>query len=145
MSATACSHQKGRPPYRPTKADRRIVHTMITIGFDQNVVCARLGIANKTLRKHYRHELDNAYTTLVLNVRLRIIEKADQGDTQCLIYLNRVLGWNDRPSRTGSNVNVGTGLSLANMDEDAMRAELAEILTTPWDAAVTEGRRRRVA
>jgi hypothetical protein len=72
--------------------------------------------------------LDNAYVTLVYNVRVRIIHKADEGDTQALIYLNRVLGWNDRPNQA---VNVSIGLSLANMDEDALRAELAEILTVP--------------
>lgn len=109
---------------------------MITIGFDQNVVCARLDITNKTLRKYYRRELDNAYTTLVLNMRLRIIEKADQGDTKALIYINRVLGWNDWP-RAGSNVNVNVGLSLANIDEDVMRSELAEFLCTPLGRALT--------
>jgi hypothetical protein len=109
MPATARSHLKGRSPYRPTEDDREIVHSMVIVGFDQPTICARLGIAGKTLRKHFREDLDNAYTMLVVSVRLQIIRKADEGDTQALIYLNRVLGWNDRPPRTGSNVNVGIG------------------------------------
>jgi len=140
MPATARSHQKGRSTYRPTKVDRGIVHSMVTVGFDQNAICTRLGITNKTLRNHYRRELDNAYITLVHNTRVQVIARA-KTDTQALIYLSRVLGWNDRPAQPAVNLNLG--LSLADMDEDAMRAELAEILIAPNRADSTSPRRRR--
>jgi hypothetical protein len=133
----ARSHQKGRSPYRPTEDDRKIVHSMVAVGFDQLTICARLGIAGKTLRKYFREDLDNAYTMLVVRVRLQIIRKADEGDTQALIFVNRVLGWNDRPPRAGSNVNVGIGLSLEGLDEDQIRAELSEFLCTPLGRALT--------
>jgi AraC-like DNA-binding protein len=114
--------------YRPTADDHKTVHSMVTVGFEQSTICERLGITDKTLRKHFRRDLDIAYTTLVHDVRV-FVNKA-KTDTQALIYLNRVLGWNDRPAQP-AGVNLNLNLSLANMDEDALRVELAEILTVP--------------
>jgi hypothetical protein len=131
----ARSRRKGDVTYRPSEDDRKTVRAMITVGLDQSTICERLEITDKTLRKHFRKDLDNAHNRLVLNTRIQVINRA-KTDTQALIYLSRVLGWNDRPAPANVNVNVG-GLSLANMDEDAMRAELAEILTPPRGRRLT--------
>lgn len=138
MAATARSYRKGTDNYRPTQEDRETVRSMIMMGIEQNAICTRLGITNKTLHKHFRRDLDTAYTTMVYTRRVQISNKADAGDTQALIYLNRVHGWNDRPNQA---VNVNLGLSLANMDEAALRAELAEILTIPEATGRTPRRR----
>lgn len=136
---SAKSYQKGPVEYKPTANDRAKVRTMATVGFDQPTICTRLGITDKTLRQHFRHELDTAHLQLIQNTRVQIINTAKKGDTQAQIYLSRVLGWNDRPMAPAVNVNIG--VSLANMDEAAMRAELAEILMAPDTPA---GRRRRL-
>lgn len=133
----AKSYQKGDDEYKPTPNDRARVRTMATVGFDQPTICTRLGISDKTLRKYYRVELDTAHLQLIQNKRVQIIERSNT-DTQALIYVNRVLGWNDRPAQP---VNVNVGLSLANMDEAALRAELAEILTIPETSRRTPRRR----
>jgi hypothetical protein len=130
----ARSCRKGTVTYRPTADDRKTVRSMVTVGFNQPTICLRLGITDKTLRKYYRVELDTAHLQLVQNMRMQIIERSNY-DTQALIYVNRVLGWSDRPMQPAVNVNIGT--SLATMDEDAMRAELAEILTAPCGRRLT--------
>jgi hypothetical protein len=122
----AKTRQKGPVDHKPTAETRSIVNSMITVGMDQTSICERIGITDKTLRKHYRKEINTAHDALVHNSRVQIVNLAKGGDVQCLIYLNRVLGWNDRPAAPAVNLNIG--LSLADMDEDAMRAELAEIL-----------------
>ena len=50
----------GRPKYSPTEADRATVRNMAAAGIPQHNICQCLGtegIAEKTLRKHFSHEL----------------------------------------------------------------------------------------
>ena len=53
----------GRPTYEPTEADRNSVRIMAATGVPHRHMCTCLGnggIAEKTLRKHFREELDTA-------------------------------------------------------------------------------------
>jgi hypothetical protein len=47
-----------RRPYQPTVELRRQVLTMTGLGLTQADICGFLNIDRKTLRKHFRHELD---------------------------------------------------------------------------------------
>lgn len=51
-----------RPPHEPTEKDRRTVQGMIAYGVPHEDVARVLGIDPKTLRKHYREEIDTAST-----------------------------------------------------------------------------------
>jgi hypothetical protein len=48
----------GRPPYLPSDEDRGKVSLMNSLGIPQSQIALLLGIAPKTLRKHFRKELD---------------------------------------------------------------------------------------
>lgn len=48
----------GRKRYEPTEKDLRIVETMAGCGMPQESIARALGIDSKTLRKHFRRELD---------------------------------------------------------------------------------------
>lgn len=100
MSSTASSRQKGKSKYQPTDEDRKTVRSMVTAGIDQNAICLRLGITVPTLHKWYRREIDTAYTALVHDTRVRVINKS-KTDTTALIYLSKVLGWYDKPPGEG--------------------------------------------
>lgn len=59
----AGSPQGGRPEYQPTDADRQTVIQMARVGIVQEDIAKCIGtdgIAPKTLRKHFRKELDTA-------------------------------------------------------------------------------------
>lgn len=102
MPATARSRRKGTSKHDPTEDNRTTVRDMAHVGIDQNAICAFLDITVPTLHKHYRRELDTSYTTLQFNSRAKLVEKAEAGDSLCLIYLNKVLGWYDRPPAEGT-------------------------------------------
>jgi hypothetical protein len=56
-------HPGGRPHYTPTDADRATVRNMAAAGIPQHNICQCLGkkgIAEKTLRKHFEHELETS-------------------------------------------------------------------------------------
>src|SRR5579862_4150777 len=52
-------HPPGRPPHQPDKKSRALVETL-SLTEKQEDIARVLGIDEKTLRKHYREELDLA-------------------------------------------------------------------------------------
>ncbi|MCB1425159.1 MAG: hypothetical protein R3D65_17025 [Zhengella sp.] len=52
----------GRPAHRPTLADRRQVEMLAGSGVREVQIAGLIGIDPKTLRKHYRSELDHGHT-----------------------------------------------------------------------------------
>ncbi len=53
----------GRPRYQPTDADRATVKNMAAAGIPHTNICqciGTVGISEKTLRVHFRHELDTS-------------------------------------------------------------------------------------
>ena len=96
MPSTARTRRKRRVKYAPSEQDRRTVSTMVSVGLNQNDICAALDITVPTLHRHFRRELDQSYIRMVARMRVALIKKAEAGDSPCLIYVNKVLGWNDR-------------------------------------------------
>jgi hypothetical protein len=50
----------GRPRFKPTEGDRRRVLLLSALGFPQYKISQIFPITGKTLRKHFRHELNAA-------------------------------------------------------------------------------------
>lgn len=50
--------KRTKPPHEPTDATRQTVQLHATIGTTQEVIAEIIGVDAKTLRKHYRSELD---------------------------------------------------------------------------------------
>ena len=48
----------GRPPWEPSEKDREAVRLMTAVGVPQVAICRHLGVSDKTLYRHCRHELD---------------------------------------------------------------------------------------
>jgi len=71
----------GRPPYKPTKQDKKTVWTMAASGIRQKDIAACIadGIALKTLRKHFRNELDTAMIEANAKIGKTIFEQAMAG------------------------------------------------------------------
>lgn len=52
---------KTKPPHKPTKTTRAEVSALYSYGIPQSEIAKYIGIDDKTLRKYYREELDNAH------------------------------------------------------------------------------------
>jgi hypothetical protein len=71
---------RGAPSHVPTKADRDMITVMVAGGITQADIARAKGIDLKTLRKHYRTELDNGATelnTMVIVEHVKLIKKGD--------------------------------------------------------------------
>src|ERR1700746_3356253 len=87
----------GRPEYVPDEKDRRPVEAMAAGGIDQLQISAVLDIAPKTLRKHFRHELDNGFYTVASRVIKTHIERCEAGDMRAIEWWERSrLGWTEK-------------------------------------------------
>ena len=71
---------RGKPPHQPTKVDRDMITVMVAGGIKQADIARAKGIDLKTLRKHYRAELDNgasSINTMVLVEHIKLIKKGN--------------------------------------------------------------------
>jgi hypothetical protein len=98
----------GRTPHMPTAVTRFQVHWGTQIGAPQEKLAELLGIDKKTLRKHYREELDSGRLNADTKLAARIYKKAMDGDTACLIFLAKTrLGWTETSRHEHSGPNGG--------------------------------------
>ena len=65
--------------HQPTKETRSTVEAMVASGCQQSFVAKSLGVAEKTLRRHYRTELDTGAVKANLEVARTLFEMATSG------------------------------------------------------------------
>ena len=75
-----------RPPHEPTKQLRELVKMHALVGTPQAVIADVLDMDVKTLRKHYRRELDLATHQANAQVGGALFNKAVKGDTAAAIF-----------------------------------------------------------
>tara|TARA_R110002094_G_scaffold18792_1_gene30368 strand:+ start:806 stop:1147 length:342 start_codon:yes stop_codon:yes gene_type:complete len=89
----------GQPAFKPTAAERKLVEQMTACGIPQDSLClvVRDGIDEKTLRKHFRRELDTSATKANAKVAQTLFGKAMGGDTTALIWWTKTrMKWSER-------------------------------------------------
>ena len=80
----------------PTPALRQTVQLHTTVGTTQETIARILGIDEKTLRKHYRDELDLARAQANASVGGMLFKKAKAGDTAAMIFwMKTQAGWRE--------------------------------------------------
>ena len=88
------------PPDRthyPTDAQRQLVQLHATIGTQQSVIADIVGIDAKTLRKHYREELDQSMAKANAQIGGALFNKAKGGDTAAMIFWMKTrAGWREK-------------------------------------------------
>ena len=76
----------GRPAHVPTDSTRKTVQIHTMVGTTQEDVSRILGIDAKTLRRHYREELDLSTAKANASVGGALYNKAIGGDTTAMIF-----------------------------------------------------------
>ena len=95
-----------KPTFKPTDDERRLVEQMCAVGIPQESIClvVRDGIDDKTLRKHFRRELDTAKIKANAKIGGTLFNKAVNGDTTAAIFWAKTqMGWKE------TNVSEHTG------------------------------------
>lgn len=90
-----------RPPYKPTPADRAKVRFMATNAAPHEAIAEAMGIAPKTLRKHFQAELAVSLHELNAKVAGKLFEQCMAGDTTAIIFwLKCKARWNQKSGET---------------------------------------------
>lgn len=85
-----------RHQHEPTKATREVVKLHTMVGTDQRVIADILDIDPKTLRKHYRAELDQSKARANAQIGGALFKKASAGDTTAMIFwMKTQAGWKE--------------------------------------------------
>jgi len=113
--------KKGMPLHKATKDRCALVELHATVGTPQAIIADILEIDPKTLRKHYRAQLDQATAKANAQIGGALYNKAKNGDTTAQIFWMKTRGrW-----RETNNLN------LSNEDETMMPRVIKLIAKVP--------------
>lgn len=118
---------RGRPPFDPSKEQRTTVELMASIGVPQEAIAAAIGIAEKTLREHFRAELDTGKVKTITRVADSLVRQALAGNVTAMIfYLKTQAGWKETERHEVSNTVVIKDISAEPLADDEWAARYDE-------------------
>lgn len=110
-----------RNPHKPTQESRRLVETSSGIGLPHEQIGLLLDIDDKTLRKHYRDELNKGKAKAHLKIAETLYKKATGGDTTSLIWWTKTqMKWSETVKQeiTGAEGAPLTGIQVMFVNAD---------------------------
>ncbi len=123
-----------RPQYEPTDADRNTVRSMAATGFTHEAIARCLGtdgIDPKTLRLHFRQELDTASPMANAKIANVAYQRAVAGEPWAVCFwLKCRAGWketnrNEITGADGAPLEVNSGIELLTARIDSLIARSA--------------------
>lgn len=102
MQAKGGAGRRGRPAYEPTPEARRTVKGMAAVGVPAEDIARVLDVDPKTLRKHFRRELDTGSVEANARVAQSLFQKAigntPQSTIAAIFWLKTRAGWVEKPA-----------------------------------------------
>lgn len=119
-----------RRPHQPTRATRDTVQMHTLVGTAQGDVARVLGIDEKTLRKHYRDELDLSKARANAIIGGALFNKARGGDTTAMIFWMKTQAkWAERHeldhSSTDGSMTPKPALDTSKLSTQALQELMA--------------------
>jgi len=95
-----------RPILKPTEEQRKRVKSFVAVGVPHAEIARLIGVRSpKTLRKHFRTELDRALVEANASVAGALYNKAMDGDVGAMkFWLANRAAWHSRPASEPSSV-----------------------------------------
>jgi hypothetical protein len=122
-----------RPAHKPNPVVRRQVEAMAGYGVAEADIAGVIGIDPKTLRKHYRDELDNGHVKANAKVAENLFRKATgegrEAVTAAIFWLKTRAGWKETAVQELSGRN---GAPIVTVAVPA-RERLAQLLSQMHD------------
>ena len=95
-----------RTALEPTAEQRRLVKSFAAVGIKQADIARKLGIrSEKTLRKHFRAELDEGAVDANYTVAQSLFQSAKAGNVAAgIFWMKSRAGWSERPTHPPSAI-----------------------------------------
>lgn len=111
----------GRRAHKPDPAQRRQVEAMAAYGIPEPDIAAVVGVDPKTLRKHYRDELDLGETKANAQVAGFLFNSARSGNvTAQIFWLKTRARWRETPTELRHSGTIGRRDLSELSDEELM-------------------------
>ena len=129
--------EMGRRAHQPDPAQRKQVETLAAYGIPEANISRVVGIDPKTLRKHYRDELDLGETKANAQVAGFLFNAARNGNvTAQIFWLKTRARWREVPTELKHSGSIGGGKELSEMSDEELMAFIVSVLpegalTTP--------------
>jgi hypothetical protein len=78
--------EKGRPPHKPTQAERETAKRLSALGCPHEDIAIRLKISSDTLTKYYQTELDEGRIDANSAIAGTLFQQAKNGNTAAAIF-----------------------------------------------------------
>ena len=127
----------GKPQFEPTEENRKTVKAMAGYGIPQEEIAAVIGCDPKTLRLHFREDLDTAATIANARVAQSLFNQATSGNVSAAIFWAKVrMGWTERVvnEHTGRD---GGPIEHTDAARDAVASRLAGLASRGEEAGDT--------
>jgi len=87
-----------RPPFEPTAEQRRMARAMAGLGLPQDQIALLLEVDPKTLRKHFRDDLDRGMAEANVKVGQSLFNMATQGNNvaAAIFWMKARAGWREK-------------------------------------------------
>ena len=127
--------------YEPTPDQRRTVKTMAGFGIPHTDIAPFLGIDTKTLRKHFREELDRGMTEANAKVAQSLFQMATQGKNvaAAIFWMKARAGWREKQE---VDANVRSDMRAIHVVTGVPRA--MDAMTDQELMRIAAGGRRRI-
>jgi hypothetical protein len=111
--------RKRNLPHKPTVKSKNIVKSHVIVGTPQEIVADILGITSKTLRKHYREQLDQGLALANVQIGGKLFSKAMKGDTTALIFWAKTrMGFREPREGDGEVSPAAVTINIVNPNGD---------------------------
>jgi hypothetical protein len=125
-----------RPPYVPTEQDRLTVRAMVAGGIDQTSIARVIGVTKerpfggvdqKTLRKHFRRELDAGALELNAAVvaSLHVMATKGKNVAAAIWWTKTRMGWREAPQELQHSGVDGAPIAVVYSWAEAEQPKLA--------------------
>ena len=120
-----------RPAHQPDPLTRRQVEALAGYGVPETDIAGVVGIDPKTLRKHYRGELDHGHVKANAKVAENLFRKATgegrEAVTAAIFWLKTRAGWRETNVHEVSGGGGGPILTIEGSAREILEARLAGI------------------
>lgn len=117
----------GRRAHKPDPAQRRQVEAMAAYGIPEPNIAAVVGVDPKTLRKHYRDELDLGETKANAQVAGFLFNSARSGNvTAQIFWLKTRARWRETPTELKHSGSIGGRKELCEYTDEELMAMIRE-------------------
>src|SRR5215216_4152023 len=117
----------GRPSFEPFQSQRQMVEAMAGCGVSEADIAVVIGVAPKTLRKHFRDELDTGHIKASAKVASNLYRIATgsgrEAVTAAIFWLKVRAGWREP---------LGVRISDGKKEARELAARTAAV-GTPWE------------